>query len=373
MRDQALDATRSISHFGIIAANMPFFAIPGGYGLSWWLQGAGSADIAATVFIRALCEGPFIGLFTLLFGFGVAQQLDRNGRGFVFKRAALLGVLGLFHGLLLFAGDILLGYAVCAAIYVLLRPRIRNMPAAVVIGISLSVLGLFAISALQFLIELPRPTGESILAVMQGSDAWAILMMNVQGWVGFYAAMPVHLIFFIFGSFVVGAWIYERWGNVSDAVAALGAWQRALWCIGLLGSATYSLLMLLGQIHQIPALEFLASPLRPLFGFILMLPLLRTVYLMMNRNLQNPIVRVFVDTGRASLSLYVAQSLIGVAVFNGLGLFAMFSMWQVLVFAFVALAVLQLAMAFWLKLFSDGPLEIFMKARPRTKTEPSKA
>ena len=373
MRDQAMDATRSVSHFGIIAANMPFFAIPGGYGLSWWLQGSVFADIAAVVFIRALCEGPFIGLFTLLFGFGIAQQLDRYGRVFVFKRAALLGVLGLFHGLLLFAGDILLGYALCAAVYVLLRPRIRNMPAAIVAGISLSVLGLFAISALQFLIELPRPMGDSLLAVMQSGDALAVLMLNVQGWIGFYIAMPLHLFFFIFGSFVVGAWIYERWGNLLDAVKVLGPWQGVLWSVGLFGSGIYSLLMFLGQIQQIPALEFLASPLRPLFGFVLMLPLLRTIYLVMNGNLENPIVRVFIRTGRASLSLYVAQSLIGVAVFHGLGLFAAFSMWQVLALSFVTLVILQLAMALWLMTFSDGPLEMVMKLRPTRKSTPSKA
>jgi uncharacterized protein len=373
MRDQALDATRSVSHFGIIAANMPFFALPGGYGLSWWLNGAGSADMAATFFIRAFCEGPFIGLFTMLFGFGVAQQLAVQGQAFVLRRALLIGIMGMFHGLLLFGGDILLAYALCAVAFTFLRRRIQNILGAVVVSICLSVLGLFALSALQFLIEIPRPDGVGILTVMQSGSWQEILLLNVQGWVGFYAALPFHLFFFIFGSFILGVWVFEKLGNMLTAAKALREWSKPLWIAGLIGSGVYSGLMLLGQLHQTPALEFLAAPLRPLFGFILMLPLFSWLYLLMNANHEHPVVRLFSVTGRASLSLYVAQSVIGVVVFSGLGLFATLPMSAVLGFSFAVLIALQLLMALWLRFYANGPLETVMKLLVARKPRHSNA
>jgi uncharacterized protein len=124
-----IDVLRGMALFGILAANMrAFFAPLDVYGNIGALF-HGRADVAAQFFIDALIQGKFISIFSFLFGMGFAMQMSRaEARGVRFlgfypRRLLALALFGLIHGLLIWAGDILLTYALSGAILLLFRKR----------------------------------------------------------------------------------------------------------------------------------------------------------------------------------------------------------------------------------------------------------
>lgn len=151
-RIEFLDVLRGVALLGILMVNLPFLGLPlsvAGDAPSLWEGGGASAWTAALV--RGLAENKFMGLFSLLFGMGLALQVDRaeargvNPRSFYPRRLAVLAAFGIVNGTCIFFGDILLPYAVAGTVLFLLRrcsPRtmLWSAGAFLAIGITLSVL-----------------------------------------------------------------------------------------------------------------------------------------------------------------------------------------------------------------------------------------
>jgi uncharacterized protein len=124
-----IDVLRGMALFGILAANMrAFFAPLDCYDHIGVLYHS-RADVLAQAFIDAFIQGKFISIFSFLFGMGFAIQMsraeERGARfmGFYPRRLLALALFGLIHGVLIWAGDILLTYAVSGTILLLFRKR----------------------------------------------------------------------------------------------------------------------------------------------------------------------------------------------------------------------------------------------------------
>ena len=124
-----IDILRGMALFGILAANMrAFFAPLDAYGNIGVLFHS-RADVLTQAFIDLFIQGKFISIFSFLFGMGFAIQLSRaeargvRFMGFYPRRLLALALFGLIHGLLIWAGDILLTYAVSGAILLFFRKR----------------------------------------------------------------------------------------------------------------------------------------------------------------------------------------------------------------------------------------------------------
>lgn len=126
-RVDAIDAVRGVALLGILLVNVHFFAIPLGEAFSPMMPaGATRLDQAAFLFVKIFCEGKFYPLFSLLFGVGLAIQFLRSrargasfwGRGI--RRLVFLGCVGACHGVLIWAGDILLLYSIVGMLFLLL-------------------------------------------------------------------------------------------------------------------------------------------------------------------------------------------------------------------------------------------------------------
>ncbi|MET9885286.1 DUF418 domain-containing protein [Streptomyces sp. NPDC006430] len=131
-----LDVLRGVAVLGTLMTNVWIFASPG----SEWsvLQGGldlpdpvaepTAANIAEAVF-RFLADGKFLSLLTILFGVGLAVQYDSAARrgeqwpGRYPRRAAFLFLEGTVHFVLVFAWDVLMGYAVTALLVARLLAR----------------------------------------------------------------------------------------------------------------------------------------------------------------------------------------------------------------------------------------------------------
>src|SRR5271170_811818 len=124
-----VDVLRGMALFGILAANMrAFFAPLDAYDHIDVLFHS-RADVLAQAFIDAFIQGKFITIFSFLFGMGFAIQMSRaeargvRFMGFYPRRLLALALFGLIHGMLIWAGDVLLTYAVSGAILLLFRKR----------------------------------------------------------------------------------------------------------------------------------------------------------------------------------------------------------------------------------------------------------
>ncbi|MEW6252954.1 MAG: hypothetical protein AB1716_20135, partial [Planctomycetota bacterium] len=125
----AVDALRGFALLGILLVNMGFFSAPFHDILLEGSRWPAWPDRAAEFAVRALAEGKFYVLFSLLFGVGMALQMQRAATrgggfsGYYVRRLAVLFVLGAAHALLLWYGDILTNYALVGLLLLLFRRR----------------------------------------------------------------------------------------------------------------------------------------------------------------------------------------------------------------------------------------------------------
>lgn len=128
-----IDALRGFALLGILLMNVELF------NRAYASLSAGldpettGIDHGADLLIYLLVRTKFWILFSLLFGMGFALMLNRAqvaGRGFVrtyLRRTLLLLLFGVIHGILIWEGDILTGYAVTALFLLLaLLGRLRD-------------------------------------------------------------------------------------------------------------------------------------------------------------------------------------------------------------------------------------------------------
>ncbi len=120
-----LDILRGFAIFGILFVNMELFSSP-----AYPTEGSGvveTADQLAEWLIRFFGEGKFYTLFSFLFGLGFSIQMARAvSRGARFgsvygRRLFVLLLIGLAHALLVWAGDILVLYAVLGVLLLAFR------------------------------------------------------------------------------------------------------------------------------------------------------------------------------------------------------------------------------------------------------------
>lgn len=139
------DLARGIALLGIALANTV-----------GWLHGshqvvlvkqldATGLDRAVDVVVALLADNRGFPLFAMLFGYGIGilhrRSRERGERSGVFllrmlRRHLVLLLIGLAHAMLLFSGDILVGYAIIGMFCVLLMPRGRiALPVAAVVAL----------------------------------------------------------------------------------------------------------------------------------------------------------------------------------------------------------------------------------------------
>ncbi len=126
----ALDILRGIALLGILIINMQSFAMPGAAYLNPTAYGD-LMGINKWVWIlgHVLADSKMMAIFSILFGAGVLLVTDRakarTGRsaGLHYSRSFWLLVFGLIHAHLIWSGDILVTYALCAFIVYLFRNK----------------------------------------------------------------------------------------------------------------------------------------------------------------------------------------------------------------------------------------------------------
>ncbi|MCS6962969.1 hypothetical protein [Thermoflexus sp.] len=170
-RIQIVDILRGFALFGILFVNMPAFSQPFQALLFPMSPAALWYDHAARWLIHFLGEGKFYTLFSLLFGLGFTLQMERiESRGgrfvlFYLRRLLVLLGIGIVHAFLIWAGDILILYALLGLLLLLFR---KAQPRTLLVWIILLIaLPLLLNAAVTGLVAWGRTVPESAAQIEQ--------------------------------------------------------------------------------------------------------------------------------------------------------------------------------------------------------------
>ncbi len=378
-RIHALDAVRGFALLGIFLMNIEWFTRPAqrmGSGID---PAASGIDHVAALAVYVLVQGKFWVLFSLLFGMGFALMAERGRQGPAFRRIylrrclALLG-FGLAHALLLWTGDILLGYALAGLMLLALDGIPRRAWPWMGVGLYVTVATMIALGGLA-LLAMPPEMLEAMEAEAAGLDAaaeaasaafahggwWQATAQRAHDFAtinlpGLMTLLPLAL-----GVFMLGAWLY-RGGRMDDVAAHRGWFVRlAAWTLPV-GAALTAASLAVGTsfdgMHE-PGPMTLALGLLTLGSLPLALGWLSLLAIALGtRALARPLLWL-APAGRMALTNYLLQSLVASTLFYGYG----FGLWGQVGRAGqtgIALAVFALqvvASRAWLARYRFGPME----------------
>jgi uncharacterized protein len=388
-RITTLDGVRGFAVMGILLINIVSFGMPdyayisplhygGADGANWWTWAIN----------YALTDGKMRGLFTMMFGAstvliaeGALAKGERPARVH-YARMGSLFVIGMVHAYLIWAGDILVLYAVCGAIaFAAWRWRTRVLLA---VGGALLLLQLLIGVGSYAGLAMVRAATEAPGATTADVTAWAEtraaittppetaaedLAAHRGRWIDTHRArtafafeMQTQILVFAIpdtiGLMLIGMALYKR-GFFS------GGWSpRRYWQVVAAGVAAIPLYVPL--IRWIDATQF--SPVTLLATDAIQLVFLRpvqslawasAVILFMQSGVARGLAERLAAAGRMAFSNYIGTSLVCTGLFYGFGLgwYGYLERWQLYPVVLGVWALILLWSKPWLDHFRYGPFE----------------
>lgn len=384
-REHAIDALRGFALLGILMVNAGSFAST--------YYGAGVADPAFSRpvdhavrwLVSFVFETKFYLLFSLLFGYSFALQMDaaaRSGSAFVprfLRRLLGLLLLGFAHAWLLFAGDILVTYALLGVLLLAwrgLKPTAATVLALVLLGMTAGGWGLLA-WLVAHVPPLEAPLAELHAKAQQAAQAYRASALDAIAQRGRDMAEGVWFVLvFVQGPCALGMFLLglaaRRSGylaRVAQQPARLRRWMLCCLPVGVAGALFYAFVQVgagggvAAQPPEHVALAALAVGLATApaltFGYVALV-----LWLLQRGTGGHRLGAALEPAGRMALSNYLLQSLVGALVFTayGLALVGQVAPWQVLL-GVLALYGAQLAWSRrWMATHPHGPVEWLLRA-----------
>ncbi|MFG2098674.1 DUF418 domain-containing protein [Streptomyces sp. NPDC048612] len=370
-----LDVLRGTAILGTLMTNVWVFTSPGA---EWgFLQngsghaGYGSVPAAAESLFQLVANGKSFSMLTILFGVGLAIQFDSAARrgepwpGRYRWRALFLFAEGTVHFVLVFAWDVLMGYAVTALLVAWLLARsIRTQRRVMWWAAGLHLTMMCALTAL--LIR----TGENTGGGSGGGVSQRVVDLYAEGsyldQIAFRLETaivlrlePVLAFALMVFLFLLGVRLFRAGAFAMDATGRRIRVRMLGWGLGL--GAPLSAVSAVGGGDLILLERYCAAPLVAV-GYI---GLIGAVVSRIRR--PGPLTTGLTSVGRTALSAYVLQNLMCMLLCYGIGLGLTARWgdtgrpWWVMGLWAGVCAVLMVGSTLWLRRFSAGPLESVQK------------
>ncbi|HEV8692260.1 MAG TPA: DUF418 domain-containing protein [Ideonella sp.] len=355
-----IDALRGLALLGVLWVNLVTE-----FRVSLFAQflGAPPASLverAASSFVSLALEGKAIALFSMLFGLGLAMQVERlppgiRPRVWLCRRLLALLGLGLVHLLFIWNGDILVAYAIVGLLVV----PMLDLPPRSLFAIAAALLVVFAT-----LPWLPLPVGlagpEDLAAHVAQADRVYRAGSFGEVWQFEYAELPwllpLHLYILprTMALFLIGALAW-RTGFVRRALAR----PQTLVALGFTASLLGGLLTAAGSGSLAPSLAGLEPVAASLAAPILAIGYGCLALAVFSRHAGSALVGFIASVGRMAFTNYVLQSAILSLLFfgYGLGLYGRTSVVQGLGIGAAIYALQAWFSRWWLRRYLFGPLE----------------
>jgi len=327
-------------------------------------------------FSHIFFDTKFMSLFSLLFGAGVLLFIERArargaSAGFLhFRRSGWLIAFGLLHAHLLWFGDILYFYGVCALLIFLFRnasPRKLAISALIflAIGSGMSLSAGFTWDQWEepHRLDMARdwqPSTESIdeeiAAFTGGFEAWIGLNRTVATFMETFVLFFM-LLWNVTGLMLLGMALY-RWRVLSGERDAV--FYRRLLAIGSISGIS---LVVIGMVkneaagYSVEYSKFIGSQWNYWGGVALALGYVGLVIGMVRKGALPGLQRRLAAVGRMAFTNYIMHTVLAVIIFRSFGLFGQVERSQQLAIV-VAIWILQLWLSpLWLARYRFGPLE----------------
>ena len=391
------DFLRGIAVMGICLANFPEFAL-------YTFQSpetmasmpTAGIDTVVKYLQNIFIDGKFYTIFSLLFGLGFAiilmnaVQSNKNGLRIFYRRMTILLLIGLFHLICLWAGDILILYAFLG----LFLPLFRNLPdkKLLMIAAILLLLPVLVDSCIAcFGWNLSAPVVRATLHfhakagitnenfpvwLVQANDYSEVLQFNVAGaFIRMQEFIEGNRYFKVMGLFLIGYAIGRRrfYATLSEYKPALRTIRNLCFLIGLPLSLVYAWNLMNGEPCGLTGSAALyAFSVFPLsFAYISAICLVyeRFTERRQKQSVTNSpdvpgktgidVFQIVAASGRMAVTNYLMQSAFGILIFYsiGWGLGAKTGLVHVEWIAFAVFVFQVIYSNLWLRYFRYGPVE----------------
>jgi uncharacterized protein len=374
-RIQALDVLRGVAVGGILFANVLVF-----FGMTFLSPeraaalSSTTADHAALLLERVFVDGKFYSVFSLLFGIGFGVQLVRGGEAALprFKRRLriLLGI-GAIHAVFIWAGDILMLYALLG----FTMPWFSRKPDGALVRWSVILLTLPTALYVVVLTAWTLSGGGAAQTPSGGGMPANILpFFEAIGRGGLKDAFVGNLVFLagrwadliatvrfpkVLGMFVLGLWTVRTGLALSpaDHRASLVRWSLLGWGVGLPANVIAAWAFEHWPYLPPSAGGLLGVAMQGVGVPMLALGYAATVALLVVSGRR--FINMFAPVGRMALTNYLMHSIICVTLSYGFGLGLWWRIGAAKAMAIAAgiIAVQIPLSAWWLSRFRFGPVE----------------
>lgn len=384
-RIDLLDALRGFALFGILMVNMPLMYGPMTQVLGSADPEAGMSEILGESLIKFFFEGKFYVLFSFLFGYGFWIFMNKTmpeGQSIVpvyRRRIFILLLLGITHMLLLWAGDILIIYALFGFLLILFHRSSDKKVRRWAIGFALIpiVLNVFMFSMIALFKMVPEARQPMEAAFEQGKVEIYELLEQASSvyahgsfgeiiairWIEYKALLPGLLFFYpvVMAMFLTGILIARRQylANVSQHVTVI----KRIFVLGLIFGVTFNIPYVWIYWNfdlMIPSIwSVMYSALHIIGGISLATAYVTGFILLYIRGKEHAIKGILAPTGRMALSNYLMQSFFTGLIFlpYGLNLFGRIDVWSGMGMTLMIFAFQILFSRWWMQRFQFGPME----------------
>lgn len=376
-----LDVMRGIALLGICLANFGELSLytfqPASVTSSMPIA---PIDSIIRFFQYFLVDGKFYTLFSLLFGIGFSILLNnceksgRNGNKIFYRRMIILAVIGLLHLVMLWAGDILLLYALLG----MLLPALRKVPDRKLITIAIILLvfpvvldafseltdGRFSLMipvnrAVDYFHARAGITSENFGTWLRDGQSYSdILSFNFAGsFIRIGEFIEGNRVFKVFGLFILGLYVGRKriYADIRGNRELLQKIRNYGFAIGTPTSLIYAWNAVAEQSIGITG----SSAIYAISVVPMGLAYAASICLWYDSCKRKNYFTPLANTGRMALTNYIGQSVAGMIIYYGIGFGLGASMGLVYV-QLIALGVFIVQMFLsnvWLQYFKYGPLE----------------
>jgi len=329
------------------------------------------ADRVVVLLQMTFVDGRAYPMFAFLFGYGIVQLVRRHTsmgvdeaavRTLVRRRGAWMVLFGFLHALLLFSGDIIGAYGLLAVLLAGLLIRASDRKLLILVGgWTVPIMAFGALGGL------PQPDGsESFLPSMSVTDPLVAAGFRVIEWLGLTVVISV---FSLVPAVALGVWAArrrlldepQRYRGLLVRVAVFGVGLAA---VGGLPMALMAASWWPDRSVAATALAGVAHALTGYAGGVGYAAIAGLVAIrVQNRDRRGPVVTALADCGQRSMTCYLLQSVVFVAVLAayGGGLGDRFSLAATAVLATATWALTVLLAHAMARLSYRGPAELLLR------------
>ena len=367
-----LDVLRGFALFGIFMVNILGMNCGFTYFYDWTQEQTGALNEASLFIIDNFFHSKFFPIFSLLFGIGIALQIERFKNkehkqfSFFAKRFSSLFLFGILHILFIWSGDILhlyalIGFGICilykgsakvllwASMIIFMFPYYQE--------IADKIFAFFEFDNMAYLNKIPR---ETLIELKREGNYLSGVQLRMKEYLFTIGLIFSRLFPFAAGMAILGAYLVKKgaFNNLYNFIYQIRI-PFLLTTIGLISYRFAFLYAIRPNYHLDPDSIFSIVLINFFILADMAIALLYVwilIFLFQKQSLKK-LLSIFSYAGKMAFTNYILQSIIGYILMRSLGQYELLTPSMAIVIVLFVFIGQILFSKLWLSVFKLGPLE----------------